>query len=265
MSVITILNYHSVSDSPVASIAPFAVGPTVLARHLDLIVAGHHPVFTVAELAKRLERDDVPRRTVVITFDDGFEDNLSVAAPLLRERRLPATVFVTTGFLSGVDGPACPPPGPMLAWDQLADLEAAGIEVGSHAHTHRQLDVLSRAEAGREIRLGRELLESALRHRVTSLAYPHGYASAAVEAEARASGFRSACGVGNAFSHPGDNRWHLSRLTIGAATSDEVVQRWLNGTGAPVAPAHEALRTTAWRTARRAGAIRRRLATGAQV
>jgi peptidoglycan/xylan/chitin deacetylase (PgdA/CDA1 family) len=247
MSVIAILSYHSVAPCPPDWIAPFAVAPAALARHLDFVVAGGHAVFTVAELARRLARDDVPTRSVAITFDDGFEDNLSIAAPLLRERALPATVFVTSGFLTARR------PTAMLTGEQLVELEAAGVEVGAHGHTHRQLDVLPRAEARREIRLSKQLVESAVGHPIESFAYPHGYACAGVEAEVEAAGFRSACGVGNAFSHRQDNRWRLSRLTVAAATSDQRVQEWLRGTGARVAPAHEAPRTTAWRTARRLG------------
>ena len=203
--------------------------------------------------------------TVVITFDDGYEDNLSVAAPLLAARSLPATVFVTTRYLPGCPGGTTPcPPGAMIPFDALVGLEAAGTEVGSHAHSHSQLDVLPRSAAGVEIRLSKDLLEGALGHAVRSFAYPHGYASQWVQDEVRRCGFTSACGVRNSFSHVDDNRWLLARLTVRASTTSAEVAGWLRGAGAPVATRREQLRTKVWRGVRRARSLRTRaMATAA--
>jgi peptidoglycan/xylan/chitin deacetylase (PgdA/CDA1 family) len=253
---IPVLAYHSVSDSPEAMIAPFTIGPRELARQLDLVVASGRRALTVSEYVDLLDRDPSQLRgTVVITFDDGFEDNLTVAAPLLAERQLPATVYATTGFLCGRQGAsAFRTLGPMIGWQDLADLEAAGVEIGAHGHSHRALDVLTHAEAHEEIALSKQLLEDALGHPVSSFAYPHGYANRWTKDEVRRCGFHSACGVRNAFSHPEDDRWQLARLTVTATTNTAHVGSWLAGTGAPVANQRQALRTTAWREARRAGA-----------
>lgn len=254
--VIPILNYHTVSDAAVGPIAPFAVRPDDLARHLDQVVEGGHTALTVAQLVERLEAGaPVEPGTVVVTFDDGFEDNLLVAAPLLADRRLPATVYVTTGFLAGGLPSPYRVPGRMLEWRGLVDLEAAGIEVGSHAYSHRPLDELPRDQARSEIAVSKALLETALGHPVVSFAYPHGYASRWLEEQVRRCGFRSAAGVRNALSHPADNRWRMARLTVGAATTVDEVARWLRGVGAPVAGVREQLRTKAWREARRASAL----------
>ena len=253
---VPILVYHSVSHAPASGIAPFTVCPDQLARQLDVILAGSHTALTVSELVSLFDAGrPLPARTVVITFDAGFEDNLTVAAQLLQERQLPATVFVTTGYLLGGPQGVYPRPGPMLGWDGLAALEAAGIEVGSHGHSHRPLDVLSRDVVRAELRLSKALLEATLCHRIRTFAYPHGYASRWVEEEVERCGFQAACGVRNALSHPGDNRWRLARLTVGPGTTVEQVAGWLRGSHAPVASRRERLRTKAWREARRASAL----------
>jgi len=131
--------------------------------------------------------------------------------------------------------------------------EAAGIEVGAHSHPHPHLDLLSTAGAAEEIGRSKGLLEDGLGHEVWSFAYPHGYASRRTCDEVRRRGFRSACGVRNAFSHPGDNRWLMARLTVRATTTCDEVAAWLDGTGAPDATAGEHLQTKAWRAARRVG------------
>jgi len=266
---IPLLAYHSVSDSPEDAIAPFTIGPGEMARQLDLVVASGLRAVTVSEYVELFDHDPSRlRETVVITFDDGFEDNLTVAAPLLAERQLPATVYATSGFLAGPTGTsAFRTPGRMIAWHDLAKLEAAGIEIGAHGHSHRALDVLTRAEADEEIALSKQLLEGALGHPVASFAYPHGYANRWTKDAVRRCGFRSACGVRNAFSHPGDDRWFLARLTVTATTSTAQVGSWLKGSGAPTAGRREALRTTAWREARRARAAgqRAKVQMGSQV
>ena len=239
---IPVLLYHSVSDTPSSAIAPYAVSPAAFERQLDAIRKSHHAV-TVSELAGCLAGDAVlPHSPVVITFDDGFADNLEVAAPRLLARQLSATVYVTTGFL-GLQG--------MLEPSQLANLETAGVEIGAHAVTHTPMDELSLNAAREEIVRSKAVLEDALGHRVDSFAYPHGYSTAGVRGEVRAAGFGSACGVKNAFSHLADDPWCIARLTVGAGTSMELFERWLAGDGAPVAWPREALQTRAWRAARR--------------
>ena len=247
---IPVLLYHSISDRPSAAIAPFAVTPATFGRHLDLIKADHHTLTISTLMAMRSRGEQLPSAPVVITFDDGFVDNLKVAAPMLAARGQTATVYLTTSYLAA---PAATrrTVGDMLRWEQLRDLEEFGLEIGAHAHTHRQLDVLPLAVAALEIRRSKELLEDRLGRRVASFAYPHGYSSPAVRAEVAASGFDSGCAVRNALSHTRDDRWRIARLTVRADTPVERVAAWLRGQSAPLAEPGETLQTGVWRTIRR--------------
>jgi len=58
-------------------------------------------VFTLSEAVARLDKNELPARSIVITFDDGYEDNASVALPLLERHGLKATFFIATGFING--------------------------------------------------------------------------------------------------------------------------------------------------------------------
>jgi len=248
---IPILLYHSVSSQPSRAIAPFAVRPDVFAQHLELIADGH-VALTVSELVSLLDRGEaIPAGAMLITFDDGFADNLEVAAPLLKALRLPATIYLTTSYLEEAAHQERRQGGAMLSWSALADLESAGFEIGAHGHRHRQFDVLPMSAVRQEITQCRELLEERLGHRVATFAYPHGYSSAGVRQAVRGAGFDAACGVRNALSHPFDNRWSIARLTVRSDTPTAQVAAWLRGKGAPLAPGGEALATGAWRTVRR--------------
>ena len=239
---IPVLLYHSVTDDPADSIAPYSVTPSAFARHMEAVAKEHH-VLSISQLAGCLAGDaPLPRAPVVVTFDDGFADNLTVAGPQLAARSIPATVYVTTGYLGRAG---------MLELRSLIDLEALGIEIGAHAHSHTPMDELPLDRAREEIRRSKAVLEDALGHGLASFAYPHGYSTAAVREEVRAAGFGSACGVKNAFSHLADDVWCIARLTVRSETSVEQLERWLAGEGAPVAWSDETLQTRAWRAARR--------------
>jgi len=241
-AAIPVLLYHSVSASPTGSIAPYTISPAMFERQLDLIAERRH-ALTVTQFAECLNgREALPANPVVITFDDGFADNLDVAARLLADRDLAATVYVTTGY---VGRPS------MLAWEQLRELEDMKLEIGAHAHTHTPLDELDLAEAVEEISSSKEMLERQLRHPVATFAYPHGYSSHRVRTAVRSAGFSSACGVRNAFSHAADDPLNIARLTVRSDVGLERISQWLNGQGAPVVRHGEALQTRGWRVVRR--------------
>jgi len=97
-----ILTYHRVNDDadPFFSALPTAVFEGQM-RH----VARNYRVLPVEELVERLERGGLPRNALAITFDDGYRDNLTHAAPILSRLGLPATIFLATGFIGTAEVP----------------------------------------------------------------------------------------------------------------------------------------------------------------
>lgn len=97
-----VLKYHRVNDDG----DPFfpALAPTLFERQMALI-ARTYLVLPVEELVERMTRGSLPRRALAITFDDGYRDNLTHAAPILARYGLPATIFITSGFVGGGEVP----------------------------------------------------------------------------------------------------------------------------------------------------------------
>jgi len=92
-----ILMYHRIGDT-----VDDAWGLTVSARHFTehlQILRRHRTVLRLPELQQSLDKGSVPRDAAVVTFDDGYADNLYMAKPLLESHDVPATVFVTSGFV----------------------------------------------------------------------------------------------------------------------------------------------------------------------
>jgi peptidoglycan/xylan/chitin deacetylase (PgdA/CDA1 family) len=259
VALVPILLYHSISSDPMPLIRDFAIDEEAFAAHLDLIVSHELEPLTVSGFLDAAARGDVAllERAVVITFDDGFEDFSSAALPLLRERGLSSTLYVTTGLLRG--GPEPPVDDAiarhMLDWSQLPALLGHEVEIGGHSVTHPHLDTLGAARARDEVGRCKRLLEDALGEEVRTFAYPHGYSSPRVRRAVREAGYRGACGVKNALSSEADQPLSLARLMVHADTSLDEVGGWLERRGAPPPPRRESLRTRGWRAYRHARAV----------
>lgn len=252
MTRVPILLYHSVSAEPASWIAPFAVSPATFASHLDAVIASGREPITVSQYHDaQLGRSALPRRPVLITVDDGFADFARNALPALAGRKMPSTLYVTTGALAGRAAESVLPAAPMLHVSDLPALEAAGVEIGAHSHTHRQLDLLPAREVAAELSVSRDVLAGVLGHPIRSFAYPHSYWRPLVLRLAGAAGYDSACAVGNRLASAREHPLALSRLMVRAGTGAATVAAWLDGPAPRAVPCRRVL-AFGWRQYRRA-------------
>jgi peptidoglycan/xylan/chitin deacetylase (PgdA/CDA1 family) len=110
-------------------------------------------VVPIDEAHRRLTGGDA-RPSFVLTFDDGFADLYENAWPVLRERELPFTVYLTTGYVGGQmrwEGSTSKEQGAAaLTWEQLHEMVESGLcTVGNHTHTHVRPELLSEHELDR--------------------------------------------------------------------------------------------------------------------
>ncbi|MET9849461.1 polysaccharide deacetylase family protein [Streptomyces ossamyceticus] len=257
MSVVPVFLYHAVSDDPPPWLAPFTVSPRTFTEHLDVIADNGLTVIPLRRLVTALlGGPPPPPRSAVLTFDDGYADFASTVAPLLLDRGLAATLYVTTGAPGGFGRPSGGGPFPYVAalsWRQVRELDAAGFEIGGHSKTHPQLDTLPQESVREEVAGCKREIEDVLGHQVVSFAYPHGYSSGAVRARVREAGWTSAAAIraASAFSTQRDDPLMFARLMVRADTGRERFMRWTRGEGAPVAPFAEGAATRGWRAYRR--------------
>ena len=177
--VLRVLMYHKVNDisgNPVT--VPTALFEEQMTQVREL---GYTVVGIDAVLDHFGQGTPLPPKAVLITFDDGYRDNLKNAAPILQRFGYPAVVFAPIGFLDG----SRPLPheehlvsrgisNPTLGWAELAELEACGIRVESHGISHRPLANLEIDEAAREITLSKLRLEERLGRPVRAFAFVKG-------------------------------------------------------------------------------------------
>jgi peptidoglycan/xylan/chitin deacetylase (PgdA/CDA1 family) len=176
---LVVLMYHKVNDVLGNSVTvPVSLFDEQLAQLGEL---GYNPVPLEQVLAYYRHGGTLPERAVLITFDDGYLDNLENAAPVLRRHGYPAVLFVPVGYLAE----SRPLPhdeylaahgilNRTLDWEQLRELEEAGIRIESHGIGHRPLADLELDEATREVTLSKLRLEERLGRPVQAFAYVKG-------------------------------------------------------------------------------------------
>jgi Predicted xylanase/chitin deacetylase len=251
---VPILMYHSITDRPNADTRPHAVRPGDFEEQLAYLKENRFTPLTFADLIAAINGTGSapPERPVVLTFDDGYADFHSTALPLLDRYGIPATVFVTSGWLDDAGPDAAGRPlDAMLSWSQVREAASAGIEIGGHSHSHPQLDQLRDEELRDELRRNKALLEDKVGRPVTTMAYPYGYSSARVRREVRKAGYWAACAVNNAISADRHDVLALPRLTVGQGTTMSKFRRAVEGRGVPLIYLKERVLTKGYAVVRR--------------
>ena len=173
------LMYHKVNDLPNNRMSiPTSLFDEQMAQLREL---GYQVVDLDAVLAHYLDGAALPAGAVLITFDDGYRDNLLNAAPVLRRHGYAAVQFVPIAFV----GESRPLPhekslaangvlNRTVDWDEIRELEAHGVRIESHGISHKPLAELEIDEAAREIAISKLRLEERLGRRVRAFSYVKG-------------------------------------------------------------------------------------------
>ena len=166
----------------------------------------------------------LPKRSALLTFDDGYRSMLTVTYPLLAKFRYPAVLFVPSGLVgkSNSFDRGIEPDEAICDWKELKQLQRVGISVQSHGVTHRPFSKLSPLERRRELAFSKAQLEARLRVPVDVMAFPYGddgRGSEPVSRMAEKIGYRAAFLYGNGVLElPAKNPYRLPRLAMGPDT-----------------------------------------------
>lgn len=178
---INVLMYHSISPAT----APTCIAPETFRMQMGMLAECGYGTVTLSDFAswRRGERE-LPAKTAVITFDDGFADFASAAHPVLRDHGFTATVFLPTSRMGGAvnwDGDASQ--SPLLSWDEIQALAEEGVEFGGHGLSHSDLTGLPPHDMQNEVRGPKQAIEEKLQRPVASFAPPYGRSTPAIREE----------------------------------------------------------------------------------
>jgi peptidoglycan/xylan/chitin deacetylase (PgdA/CDA1 family)/GT2 family glycosyltransferase len=211
----TILIYHAIAR-PGERAGRYRISARRFRRQLVWLKLRGYRVIDLDELVRlRREFRLPPAKSVVITFDDGFADNLELALPLLERHGFPCTLF-----LASAAGTRCAWSGDgQLAGRELLGPEQAGAflangSVGAHTRTHVDLLSIGLEQARAEIAGSKQELEAALGVPVTLFAYPYGSYDERIRRLVREAGFEAACTITPGPNWPATDPFELRRVEV---------------------------------------------------
>jgi peptidoglycan/xylan/chitin deacetylase (PgdA/CDA1 family) len=127
---VPILCYHRFGPRS----SQLAVSPAAFEAQMDYLARNGYHVITLSRLTGFLERGEpIPRKSIVLTIDDGYRSTFEIAYPILRKYGFPATVFLYSDFVGAPDA---------LTWPQMKEMEASGlVNIQPHSKTHANLSL----------------------------------------------------------------------------------------------------------------------------
>jgi len=175
MQKIPVLTYHSID----ASGSVISTDAATFRGQMKFLKSAGFNVVSLNDLTKNLRADKkLPTKTIVLTFDDGFQNFYSEAFPTLADYNFTATVFLVAahcekyndwdGNLPTLERRR------LMSWNEIKELHRHGIEFGAHSLTHPDLTEIPLEEVRRELSESKTVIENKLGSAVEMFAYPYG-------------------------------------------------------------------------------------------
>jgi peptidoglycan/xylan/chitin deacetylase (PgdA/CDA1 family) len=198
-----ILMYHSISYGK----GTFFVTPENLAKQMEYIKRNGYEVISLDELAGSIkDKRRLKRNQVVITIDDGYEDNFRYAYPVFKKFGFPVTIFLITDLI-GESG--------FLNWDQVRAMSKNNISFGGHTKTHLYLGLLNNDKVLiEEIAGSKEAIEHELGVPVNYFCYPVGGFNQRVKEIVKQSGYQGACTTNRGADRFNQDSYELKRIKV---------------------------------------------------
>jgi peptidoglycan/xylan/chitin deacetylase (PgdA/CDA1 family) len=219
--LIPILMYHNIRQddyrisSGALENAPYVQTISQFKKQIEYIVSKNMSTMSISDLSALvngslvLDKKCKPR-AVILTFDDGDVSNYEHAFALFSQYQIKATFFVTTDFVGRND---------YVSWGQLIEMQAAGMEIGSHSVSHPIPSMLDDRQLSLELTKSKKILEDKLGQEIQSFSSPTGFYNSAVEFLARQAGYLFVCDSRIGYLDTKSfNPFHINRIPIKRST-----------------------------------------------
>ncbi len=222
---VPILMFHRIAPKKRDSIvAGQYVSPRQFERHLRVLRRLGFETTPLSELFQ--PSMEIPRKPIVLTFDDGYEDFFRNALPPLVRAGMRATVFLVANQIGGSnvwDQSAGDVRESLMNLDQIREAAGLGVEFGSHTLDHVDLTAIDPEEAWRQIADSKCSLEEALGSPIRSFCYPYGRKSTEIMRMVQRAGYRMACSTEKGANTPLTDRFALRRVNVRSDTVGPVL------------------------------------------
>ena len=194
-----LLMYHRINNYNDANndLNTLSISPELFKKQIEYLIKKKYTFIPFSRYT--LLSTNNKKKNVCITFDDGWEDNYIFAYPVLKKYNLPATIFITTGFIDRKETfekyklSSTPELHKFMSWEQIIELSRNGLEIGAHTVNHQLLDRIAAETAKDEICNSKKRIEEILNISTKVFAYPAGKYNSDVIAMVKNAGFKKAC------------------------------------------------------------------------
>jgi peptidoglycan/xylan/chitin deacetylase (PgdA/CDA1 family) len=209
--------YHILDTSREKREAKYCCLPERFTEQMAWIAETCRPVSLDTLLAGLDGTAELPVNTVTVTFDDGFASTFEHGMPVLARYRIPAAMFIVANRTGGDNDwmhRRGMPRRALMDAEQIREMHAAHITIGSHTLTHPRLPECGPDQMSREIVDSKARLEDILSHPVHHFAYPYGLYNDTARALVQQSGYLSACSTRSGFNNNKTDRYELRRIEV---------------------------------------------------
>lgn len=212
--MIPILMYHAIDPKP----SLISLDPTIFAMQMSWLYENGYTPISQGNLAKSFfQNEPLPEKSIVLTFDDGYQSVYDHAFAVLKKYGFTATIFLVSGYCGKQNNwpgqPAEVPRWPLLNWQQIKEMDGSGIEFGAHGVNHAQLDLLESQAMQDEILNSKLMIQDQLGHEIFDFAYPYGKYNPKVK-KFVSEVFASACTTKVGLSTIASDPYELERIEI---------------------------------------------------
>jgi len=218
---VPVLMYHNIACGQKQS--RLDVNPKSFERQMRFLKEQGYNVLALGDYLQMIKEGKKPqKKSVVITFDDGYRNNYSDAYPILKKYKIPATIFVVTNWV-GKDK--------MMDWQMIQKAQQSGlIEIGSHTLSHATLPELNKENIILEIKESKFILESKLNTSIRFISYPCGFFNAFIKETVKQAGYLGACATTLDKSVALDDIYAIRRIRI-SNSADSMFIFWTQVSG----------------------------------
>jgi peptidoglycan/xylan/chitin deacetylase (PgdA/CDA1 family) len=200
---VLVLNYHKIDNKDIS----LSVLPEDFDQQMKYLSDNGYHTITPDDLYASLAGEkELPEKPVLITFDDGYEDNYQNAYPILKKYDMKATIFVISGFLDVYPN--------YLTWDQAREMDQNGINIESHTVDHKSMTDLTDDELRAELVDSKKKIEKELGHEIHFMAYPTGTYNLHIASLVKDAGYQAAFTIKYGNVDKNSNIYALERVPV---------------------------------------------------
>ncbi len=217
---VSILLYHSIDNNDVF----LTLDPDIFAMQMKYLKDKNYNVISLSDLVHTLSiKKDIIKKTVVLTFDDGFLSHYKNVFPILQKYNYHATFFVSTGCLGSQMDNCENKPQPTLDWPELLKMNKSSlIDIEPHGVTHNELDNLNNKQVKKEANQSKKEIEERLNKKCDFFAYPRGKYNEKIIQILKEQGFKAAVIIEEGLINLGDDLFRLRRNTVDSSCSNNI-------------------------------------------